>query len=173
MGEWRPVPGHPGYEVSAVGEVRNAKTGHLMKQTASNWGYMRTQIREGARRVQLSVHRAVATAFVPNPSGKPQVNHINGDKADNRAENLEWVTPSENVRKAFATGLHQKPSSEHMRRMLRASNASRRRPVIRSDGERFETVKDAATASGCGHSEVSGVLSGRRKTAHGYGFRYA
>ena len=173
MAEWKPVPGHSGYEVSSSGEVRNSATGHLMKQIASNWGYMRTQIREGERRIQLSVHRAVAMAFVPNPGGKPQVNHINGDKSDNRAENLEWVTPSENVRKAFDTGLHAKPSREHMARMLRASNASRRRAVIRSDGERFETVKDAAAALGCGHSEVSGVLSGRRNTTHGYGFRYA
>ena len=80
----------------------------IMKPARSGAGrrddYLKT-IMDGKN---IRVHRVVAATWVPNPEGKPFVNHINGDKADNRAENLEWCTTSENLLHAYRTGLEKK-----------------------------------------------------------------
>lgn len=69
-------------------------------------GYYGMCLKDGRTSKNVYIHRLVASAFVPNPDNKPQVNHINGNKLDNRAENLEWVTPQENTVHAWKTGLH-------------------------------------------------------------------
>lgn len=103
---WKPVVGFEDvYEVSndglvkSLGGRRGAKPGRILKQGLMNSGYLKVCLRDSksGHYSQSSVHRLVAEAFIPNPSEKPQVNHINGDKKDNRVENLEWATASENI----------------------------------------------------------------------------
>lgn len=72
------------------------------------WEYLKTAL-DGRTVV---VHRVVAQTWVPNQDGKPFVNHINGDKADNRVENLEWCSASENAIHAYRTGLTRKQLGE-------------------------------------------------------------
>lgn len=104
--QWKWVSGYEGlYLVSNYGAVmglpRKTFHGHQMKQRKSKSGYMRVGLFKDGEKKTHSVHRLVAIAFVPNKNGKQEVNHINGDKADNRAENLEWVTRSENELHSF------------------------------------------------------------------------
>lgn len=88
------------YEVSDTGKVRNFVTGKELTPYRTRCGYLTVglwSLTAGKSR-NYRVHRLVAEAFIPNPSNLPEVNHIDGDKANNRVENLEWVTTRGNSR---------------------------------------------------------------------------
>lgn len=107
---WKEISGYEGYfEVSNLGNFRSKDRivkyksngtrlypGKLLKTETIVEGYHRIVLMKEAIKKRYMCHRLVAQEFVPNPDNKPYVNHINGNKADNRAENLEWVTQSEN-----------------------------------------------------------------------------
>lgn len=130
--EWRPVVGTDGkYEVSSLGRVRNAKTGKVCVASVSDRGYLRLHRRSihGTSRV----HRMVAIAFLgPVPPGM-EVNHINGNKADNRVVNLEYTSRSGNMKHGFKAGIikrrlgedrHQSKLKNHHVLYIRASDAT-------------------------------------------------
>jgi len=84
-----------GYEVSINGEVRNKITGKVLKTHINNKGYIRVNL----KKINYAIHRLLAIAFIPNPENKPIIDHINDIRTDNRVENLQWVSQSENIRK--------------------------------------------------------------------------
>ena len=115
--DWKFIEGFDGlYKISRSGEVISKKfereTGALcwmLKKTRiGKIGYPVVRLecaRKGKKGQEYYIHRLLGTAFVENPHEKAQINHKNGIKTDNRLENLEWVTPKENIRHAFKTGL--------------------------------------------------------------------
>jgi hypothetical protein len=110
------IPKHPDYGVDREGNVysfnyrRTGKTKKL-KASVNTRGYYYVSIQKDKRGKHKTVHRLVAETFIPNPVNKPQVNHINGIKTDNRVENLEWATSVENLRHAYDTGLKKFPNN--------------------------------------------------------------
>ena len=98
--EWRPVPGFPDLEASSTGQIR--RYGGLKNPTVAPIGYLIVSHYPAGT---LYVHRLVAAAFHGEPHEGQRVNHKNGNKMDNRPDNLEWCTPGENLRHAWATGL--------------------------------------------------------------------
>lgn len=101
-GEW--------YEVSNLGNIRNARTHRVRKLNVLPKGYAFVGVSLGSRdnKPLFKVHRAVAETFIPNPNNLPVINHIDGNKLNNVVENLEWCTHQENTIHAYANGL-QKP----------------------------------------------------------------
>ena len=98
MEEWKKIEGTK-YSVSTYGRVMNDKRGTFVSPLEMQ-GYKRVDLYENGKHHYLRIHRLVATAFIPNPDNKPQVNHIDGNKSNNRVDNLEWCTGSENQRHA-------------------------------------------------------------------------
>ena len=104
---WKTIPGYEGlYEIISMGKIKSLRTGLLRRDVNSGRGYRAIQLSDSnAKKHRLYVHRLVALAFLgPPPSEEYQVNHINLVKADNRVENLEWVTPDENMAHAYRNG---------------------------------------------------------------------
>lgn len=104
--QWKDIDGYEGiYKISNFGNVLSVKNNKLRAIHLDKDGYCRVMLCKNGRKKSSIVHRLVANAFIPNLENKPQVNHKNGIKTDNRLENLEWVTNSENMKHAFLTGL--------------------------------------------------------------------
>ena len=117
---WKDILGYEGiYQISNFGIAKSlqrnslGKFGNviLLKEKILKYnktkGYLFVTFLKSHKIKNQSIHRLVAMAFIPNPDKKPCVNHINGIKIDNRIENLEWCTHSENTKHAFNIGLHK------------------------------------------------------------------
>ena len=87
-----------GYQISSLGRIRNTKTKHIVKPEKEEKGYCRLSIKVNGKKKHYAVHRLVALAFIPNPENKPQIDHIDNDKSNNRVSNLHWVTNQENAK---------------------------------------------------------------------------
>lgn len=148
--EWRPVVGFETYyEVSNTGKVRRLDSHRIYSKngikfarfvrgkelifTKGNRGYLVVYLQANGKKINTVVHRLVAEAFLPNPLNKEQVNHKNGIKTDNNLENLEWVTPAENIHHAIRTGLMKTRKT-----ILQIKNG-----VVINE---YESIKDAGNA---------------------------
>lgn len=153
---WKEIPGTD-EQVSDLGNIRIG--GVTIETQADSEGYRRCTY---APYMRDRVHRIVARAFIPNPEGKPQVNHRNGDKSDNRAVNLEWCTPKENAQDASRNGL------------LNVEKPRNRVVVAIGNGKiaHFTSLAQAGLVLGIDPKNISKCLSGKRMTAGGYKFIY-
>jgi len=114
---YRPVVDYEDlFLISNLGNLYSLRTNKLLKQQIHPNGYyiFATKIggRSGSNKC-FKIHRLVAEAFIQNPDNKPQVNHIDGNKLNNRVDNLEWVTNKENAHHAHALGLAKNKGELH------------------------------------------------------------
>lgn len=149
------------YEITTNGRVYSVRRGKYLKPRIDRYGYERVVLSVGNKQYHRTIHRLVAETYIPNPYGKPTVNHLNEEKTDNRVENLEWVTVSEN----------DNYGSRNARMALSKCHSPVKQRIGR--GWRwFVGVKDAARQTGICHSQIAKCCHGKTKTAGGYEWRY-
>lgn len=109
---WDPIKDFENiYEISNKGEVRNIKTGKILRQSRTTTGYKKVELSNKGKRKSFKVHRLVGIAFIKNPYKYPIINHLDGDPNNNCFENLEWCDQSRNVQHAYENGMI--PSNLH------------------------------------------------------------
>jgi hypothetical protein len=96
MEEYKIIEGFENYSVSNYGNVKNNKTGRILKPIENEKGYYQLSLCKNGYFKTFKVHRLVALAFIPNPENKPQIDHIDNDRINNNVNNLRWCTNSEN-----------------------------------------------------------------------------
>ena len=104
MESWKKIKGYENYLISDRGRVYNYKYKKFRK-LGNVRGYHQVDLCKNGVMKTLAIHRLVALAFIPNPENKETVNHIDGCKTNNHADNLEWCTQKENVQHSWSNGL--------------------------------------------------------------------
>ena len=163
MEVWRPIEDFPNYEVSNFGQVRNCRTGKVLKPVDNTYGYLRVHLYQNGEKKWIYIHKLVALAFIPNPMDLVEVNHRDENKLNNRVENLEWVTRQQN--NSYGTrneriGLgHRKPVEQY--------------DICGSYIRTWISISEAVRQTGICQSAISQCCNGKYKTAGGFIWRFA
>jgi hypothetical protein len=180
---WVDIPSLGGkYEASVTGLIRNKRTREYRKPYINDNGYFIVGIYDSAKKgtIHYRVHRLVAEAFIPNPAGKRTVNHIDGNKLNNRVENLEWATHGENLDHARKTGLmvttekQRNAGRENLKKNRLHAHPEKRCFLEDSMGHRmeFHSIKAGAIyVEGCS-SAICLCCQGKKKTYKGFRWGY-
>lgn len=134
-------------KIRANGRTDNRK-GRILKPSIDKYGYEKVTLTSGKVRKTFFVHRLVASAFLPNSSNKPTVNHINGNKRDNSVSNLEWATQAEQKAHSIRTGL----CIENIQ-ALSIANKRRSLPVVYG-GVRYRSIREASRILGVDRKKI-------------------
>lgn len=185
--------GYPNYSIDIKGDIYYNRYDRLVKFHISKNGYYRVTLCRNGTQKKFLIHRLVAMAFIPNPYNKPCVDHIDGDKTNNSANNLRWVTHKENSNNQNTIWKLQNENnpmwgkhlteetkckiSESKKGRHCGTNNPRARAVLQytKDGQfiaEYSTMKEAAKKTNSNENKICMVCKGKRNIAGGYIWKY-
>lgn len=186
---WKDIKGYEGlYQVSNFGNVKSLDRyiinkngdkqyfpGKYLNQGISD-NYLKVTLSKSNKQRTFRVHILVARTFIPNPENKPEVNHMDGDKSNNRVDNLEWNTRSENELHAYKNGL-AKPSDKQKQAVAKYAKENYSKKVIQYslNGEfikEWNSMHDVWRELGIRPSYICRCCKGLRNQTYGYVWKY-
>ncbi len=164
---WKTIEGFPNYQVSDAGEIMSCKFGKkIILKPRIRSGYSCVVLCQNGERSDCDVHRLVLGAFIGECPEGSEANHLDGNKPNNRLDNLEWVTPSENMLHAYRNGLRVPPSNPN------------EKPIEQymKDGQFVALYKSGCSAmreTGIPRGNISKCCTGKLFSAGGFVWRFA
>lgn len=166
--EWRDVPNFEGYQVSSLGKVRSVDRfcgdrrgvihGKLLKPFINRRGYLEVNLYKNSKSTTKIIHRLVAKAFISNDFNKPQVNHIDGNKLNNKVINLEWMSNSENQLHAYKLGLQPSRAGESNNKATITDKDVTKLKLLYNSGK---TTKEVSELIGVNLSIIRQIIYGQ------------
>lgn len=157
---WKRIDDFENYEVSNFGRIRPVRNIDLiLKPSLNGSGYSQVFLRNNKGKSNRRIHREVAMAFIPNPENKPCVNHKDGDKLNNHANNLEWCTHSENTKHAIKMGLMVITDAHKLRLKELPKNCNRKKILDTETDIEYDSLSKAAKSIGMEYNKFVRALN--------------
>lgn len=173
---WKIIEDFPNYEVSTFGNIKNKTTNKILKPSLNSSGYYRNTLVNTLKTKVVTLHKAVAEAFIQNPLNKPTVNHKDRNKLNNKVENLEWATNVEQ-------NLHKSKSTEIRRHALNVTRICSKTNIVL---EKYNSLKEASEwiinnnlskIKNNNHksimSKISAVINNRKHCNTSFGYKWS
>jgi hypothetical protein len=164
---WKDIKGYEGiYQVSNLGRVYSLISKKVLTVFKTD-----TYVKVNLKRKSYNVHRLVSVAFIPNPKNKPQVNHIDGDKHNNKINNLEWVTAKENVEHAIKNGFIDNTKKAHYGTGHPLSKKIYRYDLEGNFIDSWDYIRECAIKLSLSENQISRVINKENGSCGGFQFR--
>lgn len=161
--KWITIEEFPNYKISNLGNVRNINTGKAVATPIHQHGYHCVRLWNKGKTRLMKIYRLIAIHFIPNPDSKREVNHINGNRMDHSIKNLEWVTPSENMKHAFRCGLSKCQFKKGFKHQLAKLTPHSVGFIIKSRSSKTHSLKELSKMFGVTPDHICRVANQKIK----------